>query len=342
MRRAGRSRSGRSLALLALAGCSDDPDAGPGPATALTAATTTAAPEPRPSGADDRTRAADAAVVDDRRHRARGAVGAWRSCPTAGPWSPSATRAGCCSSTPRAVTRVVARRGRRGRAAGRGRAARRRRLPRLRAATGCSTSTSAPPPTTGSLRAELGADDTLGATRGACSTASRSARSTTAAGSAFGPDGFLYASTGETGVGELSQDLDSLGGKILRITPDGRPAPGNPDPDSPVWSYGPPQRPGARLRRRRPAVGQRVRPVDVRRAQPDPPGRELRLAGGRGAQRRRGLREPARGVVDRRGVAVRPGLRRRPSLDGRARRRPAVAGRGHRRRGQQPDRLLRR
>lgn len=55
---------------------------------------------------------------------------------------------------------------------------------------------------------------------------------------AFGPDKMLYAGTGETGDRGLAQDKKSLGGKILRMTPDGQPVHGNPWADSVVFSYG--------------------------------------------------------------------------------------------------------
>jgi glucose/arabinose dehydrogenase len=54
----------------------------------------------------------------------------------------------------------------------------------------------------------------------------------------FGPDGMLYVTTGEAGDRWRARDLDDLGGKILRMTPEGDPAPGNPIPGSLVYAWG--------------------------------------------------------------------------------------------------------
>ncbi|MET3350140.1 UNVERIFIED_ORG: glucose/arabinose dehydrogenase [Arthrobacter sp. UYEF1] len=53
----------------------------------------------------------------------------------------------------------------------------------------------------------------------------------------FGPDGFLYVGTGDSQRREQPQDPNALGGKILRLTPEGDPAPGNPFGNA-VYSMG--------------------------------------------------------------------------------------------------------
>lgn len=55
---------------------------------------------------------------------------------------------------------------------------------------------------------------------------------------AFGPDGMLYATTGDAGQRGLARDRGSLAGKILRLTPDGAVPDDNPFDGSPVWSLG--------------------------------------------------------------------------------------------------------
>ena len=52
-----------------------------------------------------------------------------------------------------------------------------------------------------------------------------------------GRDGQLYVGTGDAGDSQLAQDKSSLGGKILRLTPEGAPAPDNPF-DNEVYSFG--------------------------------------------------------------------------------------------------------
>lgn len=55
---------------------------------------------------------------------------------------------------------------------------------------------------------------------------------------AFGPDGMLYATTGDANQPDTAQDESSLAGKILRLTPEGNIPADNPFPGSPVYSLG--------------------------------------------------------------------------------------------------------
>lgn len=54
----------------------------------------------------------------------------------------------------------------------------------------------------------------------------------------FGPDDLLYITTGDAGDSSLSQNPDSLAGKILRLTDEGNIPNGNPFGDSPVYTLG--------------------------------------------------------------------------------------------------------
>lgn len=54
----------------------------------------------------------------------------------------------------------------------------------------------------------------------------------------FGPDGYIYITTGDSANSELAQKKNSLAGKILRLKDDGTIPEDNPFPNSPVYSLG--------------------------------------------------------------------------------------------------------
>jgi glucose/arabinose dehydrogenase len=58
----------------------------------------------------------------------------------------------------------------------------------------------------------------------------------------FGPDGKLWITTGDAATGIVPVNLNSLGGKVLRVNADGTPAPGNPfigtAGDDRLYTYG--------------------------------------------------------------------------------------------------------
>lgn len=55
----------------------------------------------------------------------------------------------------------------------------------------------------------------------------------------FGPDGMLYVAVGEAHEPDRAQDPNDVGGKVLRLSPEGGPAPGNPLGDgNPAFTLG--------------------------------------------------------------------------------------------------------
>ncbi len=55
----------------------------------------------------------------------------------------------------------------------------------------------------------------------------------------FGPDNLLYITTGDNHTGSLPQNVNALGGKVLRVNADGNAAAGNNSPGDPrIFTYG--------------------------------------------------------------------------------------------------------
>ena len=245
----------------------------------------------------------DPRVVRHRRHRARGAVG---------PGVPARRLRAGVPARPR---RHRPGRRRRHGAPGRHRArasppsgeggllglARRARRSRP---TSWSTPTSPRATDNRIVRMTLRRHDQLGAPQVVLVRARARARSTTAAGSRSAPTASCTSASATPATRELAQDLDSRNGKILRITTDGEPAPGNPFPGSPVYSYGHRNVQGLAWDATRRLWASEFGQNTLGRAQPDRARRQLRLArSSRARATDAQLHRPGRAVAHRRRVA---------------------------------------
>ena len=150
-------------------------------------------------------------------------------------------------------------------------------------------------------------------------------------------------STGETGEEQLAQDRDSLAGKILRITPAGKPAPGNPRTGSPVWTMGHRNVQGLAFDDRRRLWATEFGAEHLGRAEPHRQGPQLRLAARRGQGRpdtdyRNPFVQWRTSEASPSGLAYLDGSLWAGALRGR----PALAGPGHRGRHREAAGLVRR